>query len=314
MNIKKQFLAIAAMILGIGFYTTPAFAITCTEAQKSITEWPYDGTVNATEQCGTAVHGVAVADTLHSLTTESYEQLETLAKFYAFQNQAEFASWWSTTHPGATIPNSNASVPAFTAYTAAGTPLFTVIFKQVTVNGVQVTVTKIANLTAHEAGHWLDYRWEIGKVSNYPLFINNFNRDVALLNAITPCVSPTNLFRGDKGADELFICAGTGGVGPGLRSPYVGKNNLAVLDTAWPGFGFLQPKEAFAEETAIDAGKPDGGGQSSITQHYTGGNFPCTNAIVKSLNRYGDYPKFPGQMPPSVSPVPYPTGKNCPTS
>jgi hypothetical protein len=320
MNIRRAFLALGAMILGVGFFgASPAFAvISCAEAPKTITEWPYNGSVNPVQYCGTATSaaGEDVADALHGVHPTSYGQLENTAIFYVFKDKGEFQTYWNEQNPnppqGVVVPNPGDRSPAFTNnLQSTGAPQYTIIFMRVKdADGNWMNNPDIQNATIHEAGHWLDYLWRAktgsSKISSSALFQNNFQRDVDLLNAIAPCAAG-NLFKGDKDFEEDYICAGANGAGPGLNAKYAAAtDNLDVLDKAWPHFGFKEAKEAFAEQTAIDDGNADQGGQESISQHYV--SWGCTLAIVKSLNRFGELPGVNG------SPYNFPAGRMCPTS
>ncbi len=308
MNLRKTFLALGAMILGVGFLgafpqQANAQAITCTAVPKSITDWPYAGSTNPARYCGTATsaNGVTVGDSLHQLPKgyleSSYTLLKNVAPFYVFKNKAEFQTYWnqqnSNPPPGVTVPNPADTAPGFTFYTGALAPVYTVVFVQAKTSSGATVNTNMRNTTVHEAGHWLDYfhrtkfSGAVSKVTEGTAWANNLAVDWNNFNGKPNC-GTNGVFRGKKNHMGAFICSGLNGVG---GSPIYSGNNQAVLNAAWPGF-FNLPKEIFAEEFAADNNAADGGGQMGITQYLSG--FTCTKTIVHSL---GDYGTKPGVAP-----------------
>lgn len=309
MNLKRGFLALAAMILGVGFLgafpqQVQAQAITCTAVPKSITDWPYAGSTNSAKYCGTATsaNGVVVGDSLHQLPggylESSYTLLRNVAPFYIFKNKAEFQTYWNQQNPnpppGVVVPPVSDTAAAITVYSAATTaPLYTVVFVEAKNASNVVIQNNMRNASVHEAGHWLDYfhraKFAGGndRVTKSAAYLNNLQVDWNNFNGKPNC-GTNGVFRGKKNRFGAFICSGANGVG---GSPIYAGNNQAVLNAAWPAF-FDQAKEIFAEEFAADNNADDGGGQMGITQYLSG--FTCTKTIGHSL---GDYGTKPGVAP-----------------
>jgi hypothetical protein len=315
MNIRRSFLALAAMILGVGFLGAfpqqAQAAINCTPAPKSITDWPYSGSVNPTEYCvntvtgtgASSANGVAVADGLHSFPKlyqrSAYTELKNRGKFYVFRTQSDWQIWHNQTF-GVAAPAVSASAPGFT-YKDSVTfaPIYTAVF--VLINGNQ---TNLKNTATHEAGHWLDYYWcdifsgaGTTVLSARNAYIGNLTEDWDEFDSLPNCGPPNGVFRGKRNYQGNYICSGANGVGGAPIYPGV---NSQVLAAAWPQF-FEFPKEVFAEEVAKDAGFPDGGGASSLTSYLFGRR--CTNTIVHSLVEYGTKPGVAPTVDANGNPV-----------
>jgi hypothetical protein len=118
-----------------------------------------------------------------------------------------------------------------------------VIFKSL------LTAQKIINVTAHEAGHWLDLSPQYHSLlaSSAPLssdgtfFTTELNRDWDNLNdpKRLPCTATTKallgpVFKGDQSETGIWICAGVNGQGPVPNNPPFSGTNEQVLKQAWP--------------------------------------------------------------------------------
>lgn len=169
MKLKRGFLALAAMILGVGFLgASPAFALAtppappagCTQVTAGTAVWPKGA---HSYYCGSAsaANGALMQAPLNTASNmgKSFTEMKNLAggavawnrgNFYLFKNVTEYTA----ALPGWPIPS--AGSPGFTASDNSPgylVPLFTVIFEEIAPG---VPNKFIGNVSAHELGHWMD--------------------------------------------------------------------------------------------------------------------------------------------------------------
>lgn len=109
------------------------------------------------------------------------------------------------------------------------------------------------------------------------------------------------------GTETLNLPAPSYGHGGSLGNAYSGDNK-AVLQASHP-YIFSNPNlhELFAEEVAVETGTLDTG-PAANDAYFINDDFLCTRTLVRSLIKYGDKPAT------GASPIPWPTGRMCPTS
>lgn len=307
----KSLLAAAGLaFIGLGslLTATPAYAVvTCNPVDTSQAVWPYGGnTVVCSTDAASQTVASKVMTTLNKTQTFAPTAYNTMKnyvpptpagtpKYFIFKDKADADSYF-TAHPSIPYTPRAASVPAFTAKNlTTGQPLYTVIFTNITTaNNVYTPVLNIANKTAHELGHWVDYFYAtveaagLVQASDSTRFTNLLNSDWNQVNTVVSCnASGLGTFNGwtDVANPPVYFCNGTNGNGSALQGGYVGKTPKQVLQTAFSGGGTLTDnKEIFAEAFALQLQTTDiGNAGDSYDQYYNAPNFSAVKAEVKAL-------------------------------
>lgn len=177
-----------------------------------------------------------------------------------------------------------------------GHALFSVVFKdQIIVPG-----KNIAQVTAHEAGHWLDgsstYQTLLGfgSATKFASDGSNFAQNLAVdwnaFNSLTPQCGTTGAhpFTSQKDQNDTFICSGTNGTGSTLNSGFSG-NNQNVVKQAWPHyFGNTSTNKEFFAQSFEKTTQSNWNGSRSPDAYIP--SFACTQKLIDSIARYGVVP------------------------
>lgn len=259
MNIRRGFLALAAMILGVGFLgafpqQAQAQTITCAPAYTHNPPdlWPDDGW---TQYCGTATltNGRTMNGSYSNIQGQARNEMRRApnrnfgdlngVQFFIFGNPNEYQLW--TGQQGRTYVAPLGDDFAVTVF-KAGTniPDYSAVFM---VNGNGVTNTNITYRTGQQVGRSVDYL--MGYVKNGgilpPTLIKvsdlqpgwtsaDFNSDWTTLNVKEPCkvgVTP-GLFTGLTNSGGVYICDGTLGDGTQLVPAFLGQTNQQIMTGA----------------------------------------------------------------------------------
>lgn len=301
MNLKRGFLALAAMILGVGFlgafpqqaHAVTLNGVTCNLANDSSTLFPHNQLWN----CAPAGQGGNINEyraVLRQLGSDAETVLDTShrnAQFYLFQHQTDYFNFCTG---GSVIPcdlNVGDNTLGRTIY---GSPTFTIVFVRYGPPSSTIANPEPNNTEGHEAGHHLDRAYVTQasgtvEVSDSAIFNAKLDKDWDNINATAPC-GGGGVFNGQKNSSGTFICSGGS-----LIAPYDGMaDNEARLKALWP-VTFNSNAEIFARQVGAEVAGPLPGNQTS--EAYLG-RFDCSNAIQHSL-------RLNGTMPSS-----YPTGCN----
>jgi len=279
MNIRRGFLALAAMILGVGFLgafpqQAHATVVACQPTNPTQSQFPYG---NWTMRCGTvltAAEGQQMSGMVNSITGQTKQELARAnngnlpdangrplngVRFFLFENPQDYID------SAATLGLSPVAVDnyAFSVvkFDANNVPVYAAVFKRN--KGGRTFTNAIRNGTATAAARAGDYLQGYVKNGgilppvNYRLsdtgagfrsmFEQNLEVDFAAINnpAVLPCKNPTTmangLFSGYSDKDGIFICNGINGNGTALIPAYAGLNNRQALNKAWPHIFPLAP-------------------------------------------------------------------------
>jgi len=269
MNLRRTFLALGAMILGVGLFgafpqPAQAAVVACTATDPGQTQYPYG---QWSMRCGsiTAAEGQQMSTLVNQLTGQTKQEHKRAnngnlpdasarplngTRFFLFANPQDYID--SAASLGLTLvpftPALDADDYAFSVvhFDANKVPVYVAVFKT---NKVGRTFTNaIRNGTATGAARGADYlqgfikNGGIQPPVNYRLsdtgagframFEKMVDRDYQGINALQPCNN--GFFSGYSDKDGVYICNGTNGNGPALSATYAGLNNRAVLNKAWP--------------------------------------------------------------------------------
>lgn len=260
------------MTAGFLFAAPAAHAtVTCTDVPGGPGSWPYSG---YTRYCGSASYqnGSNVASTLYAILFNGHSSgdvtkeagyilknypsdLGTGARFWVFGTADEFSNSGGTGYcnlnPSEFGFTSGTECPSYPSTGIAGvtqsygsvssglTVQYSIIFA-----GQLSAGATIGTVTAHEAGHWLNYssEWRTmlgslnARASDSIGYQTELNQDWDNLNDTTkyqPCILPGKVFSGLKAFNGNYICSGSNGSGSSLNSPYSGSIEN-VLKAAWP--------------------------------------------------------------------------------
>jgi hypothetical protein len=291
----------ALLLLGLA---TPhaAQAAACTQVNPGVMGWPNSAysqyCAPATSSDGLSMWGAidqASEPTLTQILT--YDPLT----FWSFYNPADFQTYCKA-NPGSFPNNNSCALPSSSAsaFSEVGATTSQVYFSVVfDFNGNGTQNGYIANSSAHEEGHVIDYVYSgltngqgktkpKGRVSNSTLYVHEIAADWKVLNnSYTPC-QPANvpgLFTNQVDDTGQYICNGVSGTGTMLVAKYKGDTNEQVLQAAWP-FIFGDNGDIFAETYAdMIATEPS-------IDYYWGNsiNFACSKLLVQTLDNNGALP------------------------
>lgn len=315
--------AIVAVALSslLGAPAAMAYTINCSDVPSSLTVYPYNGTTGShpAQICGTTPtsKGSGMAGQLYALSVsmpDAYAKLDVAhARFYIFNTVAEYDSFFDerkASPPAGTVASdwdhdepSVVGAALGVTYRASGVPKFTAIFVNSQDGYTIDQFATVGHITAHEAGHWLDYLYRSGTVplSASVMFSDLLNKNTSTqkgdwtnLNntAFNPQCGTGGIFNGRTDQSTIpgtyHICTGGSYNSLPLNGIYSGGTSKVVLTVGLSGL-FKNNAEIFASEVAYWAGTTDDAPHGGIV-YFDSGRFGCTKLLIGNMVQNGTLP------------------------
>ncbi|MGE3557254.1 MAG: hypothetical protein AB7M93_30550 [Candidatus Obscuribacterales bacterium] len=325
--------ALAMLAAGFLFAAPAAHAYTINCTAVSVTG--YYGTI---QKCGTVSTQKAntMASTLTNMSTDAKSKLSADTSFtmYMFKDLTDYdtffderyanppagtsASDWAHDEPAAI----GAKVWGRTAKTVPdGIPVYSLIFLADLDNTSIDTYANVGWVTAHEAGHWLEYYYRSlvnasttsAAFSN--IYVDLLDQDWVNFNELADCTSG-GVFYTRKDFANTYICSGASGNQSPLAGAYSSAaDNKEVMLSAYASI-FGDVREIFATSVAKLNGFSDDGASGIATQ-LTSPKFSCSQYLVYKMIEDGELPtvtELEGRTQPGGGDAECPTsGSGWPT-
>ena len=213
MNLKRSFLALVALILGVGIFgAVPQQAhaqtygnVTCTVYTNTIMSFPHGKLWN----CSPSANVNTVAAVLGGIGSDAKSKLDASdGEFYIFENYADWNDYCSNSAGAFPCASGVTSDVSGWTYTSSSSVPTSLLFYEFAWAG-SVALSDLSATTAHEAGHQLDPLYgptlSASEASASSLYTSKLAKDWTNFNALTDC-GVGGVFRAKRDSLLHWIC------------------------------------------------------------------------------------------------------------